>query len=402
MLDESPHPIEENPSPDSYGITGNWWGLRDTLAQAHIFVGGSLLFDTTKFVSGGWNSTSWEANYLLDLHLLAQLPWTPESPGTLYLDFQNHDQTVPPASFIGDAQGRDNITAPPFTQISQAWYRQTWGKDARLKIGKIDANTDATVDGTPSNDAFSLIEHGLDFIHSATSYPVAMATLPSYPEGAPGVELFLGSDFYLGLGAFYSNAHQTFLNLSGHPQDLQPSAGGMFLIAEGGARWSYHDLPGHAGIGTWYHSGNFPLVAADSPAPTKQGNKGGYLFFDQSLFHDSAEGQPERDVGIFALAGLSDKETNFISASVAGGVTFSGFVPTRPDDAIGLMIAWAHLNQLASSPAGTKSFEVATEAYYKCQLTPWASIKPAFQYITHSQADQQDMMLFVVRVEVDF
>lgn len=386
------------PAASSYGITGNWWGARDTLRDHSVYFGGYVFFDLSKTLRAGLDTNAWSTSYLLDLHVTADmeraLGWT---GGTAFLDFQSHDQSRNGDTAVGDIQVFDNITAPRFVQIAQLWYRQALGSSFRFKIGKIDISTDAAKPDDDANDAFTMIEHGQDFIQSADAVSPSFSPAASYPTPGTGAELFYSQGgFYVGAGALYSNSRMTFLDIAGHPETTLPTRGGMLGVGEVGDRWVLGELPGHTAVGGWLHSGEFPRVSGGG---TVHGSGGAYALFDQSILHEEKDGEVARDLGMFLLAGIADKAAVPTDQHLALGVSAKGFVPGRPDDSIGAMGSWVHLS---AQPALVHPFELATEAYYKMQITPWASLKPSFAYIASPGGRHPDAAVVTIRAEIDF
>jgi porin len=392
-----PEAASNEDAPD-YGLTGNWAGLRDQWAQHHLYLGGHADLEISKVLRGGLDTRAWPTSYLLDINLTADIGKEFGHGGILYLDFQSHDQSPSAGTTVGDIQGFDTIGAPRFVQIAQLWYKQTIAGTWRIKVGKIDMNADAAAPGDDASDGFSLIPHGLEFLNTATEYSPSIFAATSYPSFGPGAEIFAGKDAYLGAGTFYSNFHQTFLNIAGHPETVQASAGGMFSIVEAGTRWASvgdsDQRPGHAAFGAWYHSGVFPR----NDGGTNRGAGGGYAFLDQSFFREGQEGKNLRDIGGFFSAAISDRDTSPMDENLALGLTATGFVPSRPDDCCGICASWVHL----PSPGFNHPYELATEIFYKIQLTPWASLKPDFQYIVSPGGVQRDAAVVTIRAEIEF
>ena len=382
---------------EGYGLTGNGFGARNRLAAQGLFFAGFVQLDTTKVLRGGLDTEAWPIRYLLDLHLTADTHAFGLPGGTVFFDFQSHDQSENGDRAVGDIQGFDNIESVRFVQIIQFWYKQRLADGVSLKVGKIDANADASLPGADPFEGFSLIEHSTEFLQSAAVYPSSMFPMVTYPDPAPGLQLFLGtSSLYAGLGAFYSNAHQTFLNLMGHPEHIERTSGGMFFIGELGLRYPADSPVLHAGVGAWYHNGEFPRIAMPESMATGAG--GAYFFLDHTLFHDETAAAT-RDLGVFFNAGIADSRTSPMDASLALGISGKGFIPARPGDAFGLIGAWTRLPE---QPGLLHPFELATELYYKFQITPWASLKPSFAYIFHPSGINPDAAVITVRAQVDF
>src|SRR4051794_33857511 len=73
-LDDTPGaPVDQKPTapaPTSYGMTGDWYGMRSSLEAAHLTFGGLFLLDIAKNLRGGLDTDSWPYRYLLDLHVV--------------------------------------------------------------------------------------------------------------------------------------------------------------------------------------------------------------------------------------------------------------------------------------------------------------------------------------------
>jgi porin len=400
---DSPADIPDKPTSPAttgYGLLGDLFGHRARLDECHFCFEGYVLLDISKNFRGGIDTENYAVRYLLDLHLTIDADALGLPGGTAFIDFQTHDQTANVDTLAGDYQAYDNLEGPRYVAISQLWYKQQLG-DFRLKLGRIDANTDAAAGDNDAIDAFSLIEHGLDFIHSSAAYTPTIFVMPTYPNPSPGIQLFYGKPdgFYAGAGAFYSNSHQTLLNFSGHPETVFLSSGGSIFIAETGSRWLWDGKPGHAGLGGWYHTGNFP--AARNPDSTHRGAGGGYFLLDQALYQEEIDGEVSREIGAFFTAGASDTGAAPMNLGLTAGITASGFIPSRPDDVVGLLSSWV---QLTAPPDDLlmSSGEWATEAFYKLQITDWASLKPAFTYIASPSGWYPDAALATLRIEVVF
>jgi porin len=382
------------PPPQNQFPTGDWLGLRTSLANNGLTLGGYVQLDTTKVLHGGADTDKTPVRYLLDLNATYDAStFLPDA--TFFLDFQSHDGPNASAT-VGDIQGFDNLDAPHFVQIYQLWFQQLlFDKQLRIKVGKIDINT----------SDFSIMDHCREFLASAPAYNVTNFPIITYPDPAPGAEFFYTApnNLYAGFGAFYSNSHQTVLDFVGHPEKVELISGGTYFIAETGDRWTLHannaDLPGHGAIGAWYHTGEFPSLT--NPATEIHGTPGAYLFLDQTLYAQAAaQNRPKQDIGAFFSAGYTDSRTIPIQENLAAGICATGFIPARPDDAIGLFTSWSRLSP-TSTPTPHHD-ETAIETFYKLQLTPYFSLKPDLQYITTPGGRFPDALVATLRAEIDF
>jgi len=87
-----------------------------------------------------------------------------------------------------------------------------------------------------------------------------------------------------------------------------------------------------------------------------------------------------------------------MDSNVVFGISASGLIDPRPNDSMGMMLSWVHLTQ----PGLPHAYELATEIFYKFQITPWASLKPSFAYIASPSGTLPDAAVVTVRAEIDF
>ena len=364
------------------------------MAKKGLAVGGFVQLDMTKVLHGGVDTNSLPLRYLLDLNVtLDTKPTLGWDGGTVFFDFQSHDGENASQTAVGDIQGFDNLDAGHFVQIYQLWYQQLFADGKfRVKAGKMDANVD-----------FSAIDHAKEFLQATAAYSPTIFPMVTYPDPAPGAEFFFqpADVFYVGVGAYYSNSHQTFLDLAGQPENIERTAGGTFMIAEAGSRWKLafngQSLAGHAGFGGWYHTGDFPRVI--NPSESVHGSGGTYVFFDQSLWTDNNGPDHAPRSGVFMNAGEADARTNPLDEQAGGGFAASGFIPGRSPDVVGVFASWAHL---PAQPLIVDRAETAVEIFYRFQPVPWFALKPDIQYIASPGGRFPDVTVFTLRAEVDF
>ena len=92
----------------------------------------------------------------------------------------------------------------------------------------------------------------------------------------------------------------------------------------------------------------------------------------------------------FARGALSPSDRNLVDGYVDAGLTWSGPLPGRSEDSLGLAVGYAHVSpgpaQVAATSASTlpsRRGETVIELSYKAKLTEEWSIQPDVQYIIH-------------------
>ncbi len=90
---------------------------------------------------------------------------------------------------------------------------------------------------------------------------------------------------------------------------------------------------------------------------------------------------------------------------VGFGATWTGAIPHRDDDVIGIMASYVHFSGVAEG-AGTfnEDYELAVELLYKLALTPW--LTPQARSSIHREPRRkwlrQDALVATLRIEMAF
>ncbi len=370
--------------------TCNWWGERRRLADAGVLLNAQLVLEGFENFQGG-RDTGTAASSTFDLNLTVNtgraFDW---QGGTFYMDVEDHAGKDPSSVLTGDLQGFDKLNSLPYFQIFELWYQQTlfdgW---LRVKLGKIDANTE-----------FSVIDDGLRFLNASTQVAPTILGFPTTPAPMPGVNLFFTPDklWYAGFGAFYTDRSDIFGDFAGHPQSVQPTGFGTFLIGETGFRWQRSQGQGADGnlkLGIWDHTGTFTLLQGG----TRKGSSGYYAVIDQTLWRQATKGRQGRGVRVFFESGRTQQAVSVIDWNVTGGINWTGILADRPDDSIGLSANYAHISALARLP---HPYELALEGLYRIQVLRWAFLMPDLQFIVHPGGIYPDALVWTMDLIVRF
>jgi len=93
------------------------------------------------------------------------------------------------------------------------------------------------------------------------------------------------------------------------------------------------------------------------------------------------------------MVGFSPQGSSPVALSTEGGLVYTGLIPSRDDDKLGIAFCYAQLGSgyinagNADGFPGT-GFEAVTELSYLMQVTPALSIQPDVQYILHPGSSQ--------------
>jgi porin len=371
-------------------LTDDWFGLRPKLDDRGITFQASLTVDGSMILAGGARNghsamrNLFNANLTVDTQRL--LGW---QGGTLFANFQNQSGKNLQGD-VGALQSVSNIDADGRTELSELWFEQDFfdGK-AKLKLGKIDANTD--FDHTANSD---------EFINGAFGAQPVVLGFPTYPDPASGASLFVNptEHTYAGAGVFdgSTQAGRPTGNLG--PAGLFHGGSHLFYIGEAGFNWSTaRKLDGRFSVGIWHHTADF----ARFDGSVDHSATGEYVLLDQLLYREN----PDKDgdsqgIGFFAKYGYADPNISAIEHQIAAGFAWTGLIPNRDDDVLGAGISWAVLSNRAGL---NRDNEIAYELFYRLRLTAWCSVKPDIQYIHGSAAGgSPDTVVGTIRAVIDF
>jgi porin len=276
---------------------------------------------------------------------------------------------------LGDFQGFSNIDAEARNDIFELWFQQTLlGDKIRLKAGKTDANSE-----------FAFAENAADFLNSSMGYSPTIVDFPTYPFGRMGINVFAypRNHVYGGFGWY----------------DLEGR--GSLFIAEGGKRWASGSAArqGRLGAGIWDNTASHERFDGQ----TQEGTRGFYLVLDQALWAQDPGAEDSRTIRSFFQYGHADAKLSEAAHHIGGGMEWTGAIPQRKSDAVGVGATLVRLSQEPGAGFDCAS-ELALETFYKLSIRPWMQIAPDFQYIRHpgGSAARQNSVVGTVRLTFVF
>lgn len=371
--------------------TGDWGGFRTRLEEFGLTVDASYTLDWSSVWDGGVRNGAstrslLDANVTADLDAILGL-----AGGTVFFDFYSTDGRGGSAD-AGDFQGFSNIeTGENVDQIAELWYEQ-WLFDDRLRIkaGKIEANSE-----------FGFVDTAGEFLNSSAGFSPTIFAMPTYPDPAVGINLFLypTDRVYVGAGVFDGAATVDGVHTGGRgPATFfsDDQSDDYFLIGEVGLTWDELGSLGGGRLagGAWHHTGDYTTFSGGS----ESGSTGFYALVEQELI------APQDGVhGLAACAqyGWADEDVSEANHHVAAGIVYSGVCDSRPDDATGFYCSRVEFSDGAGFGADG---ETVLEVFYLISLTPSVSIKPDIQYIIDPSGDPtvDNAVVATLRVSVSF
>ena len=379
------------PLTDWQHATDDWNGLRPDLDDAGILFEANTTADWSKVLRGGLNTEGSTFRHLTNVNLTLDtqrlIGW---DGGTVFINFQNH--SGPNGSDdTGDAQGYSNIDSDGRTEIAELWFEQVTPDGLwRIKVGKVEANAE-----------FAYADYAGEFINSSMGFSPTIFMLPTYPDPAMSVNVFVypSDTLYAGVGLYDGSANEGVLTGPNGPKTFFKNPADLFLIAETGIRWETDNLPGRIAVGGWWDTGTFTHF--DNTSTDQTG--GFYLVLDQLLSKENPDlPDDEQGIGMFLQYGYADKNVSLIEHHVGGGLAWTGPIAGRDDDVLGVGVTLVRFTD-APGAGLAEDCETEFELFYKAQVLPWASVKPDLQYITNPGGNGvDDALVGTVRIEMVF
>ena len=184
------------------------------------------------------------------------------------------------------------------------------------------------------------------------------------------------------------------------------------MIGEAGIQRSSADAGRflRAALGAWHYTTDFVrlLPPEGSVAPqSRSGTQGFYALLEGDLYREP--GQFLQGLSGFLRVGVADEAVNQIGSYAGAGLVYTGLVPGRTEDVLGLGVSAAfngddfrQAQAAGGAPADDK--ETAVEMSYWMPLLPWLSLQLDAQFILNPSTDPalDDSLLLGLRYQITF
>jgi porin len=371
-------------------VTDEWFGLRPKLEDKGITFQPSLELIAGHNVMGGDNTSSIDYAYLFNFNLTIDTEklanW---KGGTFFINLRTQDGADEEQD--GAFQSASDVANTSVTEVTEGWYEQKLFDDKlRVKAGKVDANTE-----------FAHPDNSGEFLNASMAVSPTILGIPQLTDTAFGANAFAYpcDHFHIGVGA-YDGAHQEGFNVGANgPATLFGPPGDMFLISEADVTWTASQRrDGRLGVGYWYHTGDFHRFNGG----VEKGTSGVYMTLDQMLWHENpGDDKDDQGIAAFLQYGYANPEVSLAEHHVGGGLTWTGAIPSRDDDQIGLGATWVGLTD-ANGANLSHDDELVIEGYYKIRALKWLSIKPDVQYVVNPVNGHGDSLELTLQIVADF
>lgn len=383
-------------------LLGDWFGARNRLEDHGVMLGAAEILEVLGSPGGGKSGTTLDGRFELfaNVDLDAALGWR----GALFHAnaYQIHGDGLS-SQVLGNLLTVSNIEAQPATRLFGLWSQQSLlGDTLSLRVGQIAAD-----------DEFFVSQYASLLINSTFGWPSIMGLNvagggPAYPSARPGVRarIAVTPALVVSAAAFSGDAQN-------NPEGYNFRIGDdVLLMAEAAYSGNIAALPGTLKLGIWYHSARFadqridrtglPLASFTSsglPA-MHRGDSGGYVIVDQLLWRET--GTSDRGLASFLRMGIAPGDRNLIDFHLDGGLTYSGPIPGRESDLIGIGLSYERVGAgrrgfgmdaiaLTGAALPLPDFESAVELSYQAQMAPWWIVQPDLQIVIHPGARLKPM-----------
>jgi porin len=391
-------------------FTGQWGGLRDELSDDGITI--TPIYEAEVFGSFGQSNNGAISDGLIDVALDLDLDrithglWQDAVFHANVLDIYGDSLS---SKYVGDFSNTSNIAAYNTIRLQEIWLQQNfWDKRASLRVGMLAADSEYF-----GSDAASLFLNGT--FGAFTLFGANFNNAPVYPVAAPAVRLDVAPVSFLDFkaGVFAPDENAEFHN-HGTDFGIQGRDGALIALE---ASYLINQSPNDRGLVGTYKIGGFiqqgdyaswtsqAANALDLSAPLNKGtNWAIYAVGDQQLFTNG-----EYTIEAFARGGFASSQYSFVNNYFDAGLNFTGFIPGREFDVIGVAAARSGIsnhfsNAQVEQGALPLTGETVIELTYKATLTPWWTIQPDLQWVLNPSAvvHSQDAFVIGLRTTVAF
>jgi len=382
-------------------LSGDWWGMRNQLAEKGVTLDVSLTQVAQGIVHGGkdigwqYSGGRGDFNFSLDTQKLGLWPGgflTVEAEGNFIpadtirksingragaLMFVNSNQMYPTPA--GD---NFNLPALNFTQFLSPYFG--------LAIGKL-----ATISSTSGDmNEFAHGKGDSQFMNMALNFNPLMAVTVPYSTLGMGAIVLPTRDPKQAILSLFLMSSTGSASTSGF-DDLDGN--NLTVAGEGRVRTDFFGLTGHQLFGTTFSNRKFTsidqnarFIFENGAFEGKKGSWNVYYNFDQYLY-EPKKGSGE-GIGVFGRFGVSDGDPNFMKFFYSLGIGGKGVIPTRERDRYGFGFYYIDVKnprlQGLFRTAKLLRDEYGFEAFYNIAITPWLQLTPDIQVVRGAQKEK--------------
>lgn len=290
------------------------------------------------------------------------------------------------SDWVGDSHAVSNIeTGVRAFRLYEAWIDQKFGERVSLRAGLYDLNSE--FDALDASGLFVGSAHGIgtDFSQSGQNGPSIFpsTSLAARIQVEPAKGWAVRAAVLDGVPGDPARPGRTVVRLSKDE--------GALLVGEVQAPLGEG---GKLLLGHWRYTARFDLTDGSG---TATGNSGTYLRAELPL-----SAAPGRRLDGFARFGTASGRFNMFDFFISTGLKFTGWIPGRDEDEFGIALAAGFTAEPWRTATGASAAEIAIEATWRTQLSPWLAVQPHAQYIRRPSADPSvaDALVLGIRTEI--
>jgi porin len=308
---------------------------------------------------------------------------------SFYVDVQSiHGQGVS-SRLVGDAQVLSNIEAQSQLRLYELWMERSFGERAgrSLRFGLYDLNSE-----------FDSLESAHLFLNASSGVGPTLAQ-----SGENGPSIFpvtaLGARLQWSFSPAWSARMALFDGVPGDPDHPSlnrirfGSSDGLLAITEVGyAGAKLHKLA----VGAWGYTEKFdeiaPASGEDAGPAQVRGNRGFYVIGEGQLFAE--EDDSVQGLDAFVRVGTANGRVNRFRDFVGTGLVYTGALPNRPEDQLGLAISSvgngvAYRRAQLVEGFATDRRETNVELTYRFGVTKWLTLQTSVQHISNPDTNPE-------------
>ncbi|WP_245391780.1 carbohydrate porin [Salinicola aestuarinus] len=401
-------------SADGDYLFGDWGGNRTALSEAGIDFDFNYTGEAATLLDGGYHDshvTKYADQFAVGAQLdLDRLAGIPDAVFQVTLTNRNghsvNDRMSDPDAIVGGSNVQEVQGRGPVTRVTQLWYQQKFLQESlTIKLGRIPFGDDfAVFDNHFQNLALGSNQPG-NWGNNIYNWPIS--------QWAAVVRTDFADDWYAQVGAFDINDR----NLENDGFDLRTGGSdGTLLPVEVGVTPTINGLPGAYRLGGYHNDVENRAYGARDADSTNDTSSGLFYVVEQQV--SQRGGDTERGLTLFSMGNVNHGDTAGIDRYFALGAMYEGPFDARPQDDLGVGLAYLHVNDdvndyvdyYNATPAGSltplpnQGHEYNAELYYSVNLTPYLTVRPNLQYVVNPSAvdDVDDAWVAGTTLQVSF
>ena len=389
--------------------TGDWDGQRTLWSDQGIDLWATYLAEGWRNTTGGIKTGGVYTGLLkagADVNFDRLITWQGLRFSTTWLWLTGDDAS---AELVGNSLTISNIAGLSNWRLFEFWLEQSFYDDRfSMRVGWMGWDSE-----------FAVSEYAGLFLNGTFGWPAYL--YQNLPEGGPGYpNTGIGWRF-----ALEATDSLTLRSALGHSQlksqednphgfDYAPyGETGLLWLNEAEFRASPGGLPGRYTLGAWISTKD--IESPEDPAKEYHGNYGVYFMVDQQLTSEmpsgsaADEGGSEQGLGWFARVATSPGDRSLVGCYVDTGLNYTGLIPGRDDDSLGIAVAWSGLgyaqeDALQAAGSVDVGYEMVVEATYSFVVANWLRLQPDLQYVVHpgGTGDLDNAFVIGARLSADF